>query len=382
MEDALDFQAHLRLATRGGVLDELGRGRVLLRDFVENEWWPKDAGRRLERNTLKTYAPVWNVHIGPRLGHLQVRQLNAPVVQAFKEQMESDGVGAPTTRRALAILQAICRYAIAKGELSSNPVREVRKPAVRRKLEIVAISPTQVESLRRALADDPAGQLLVTLIAYEGLRPEEALALTETHRRKSTLLIEQKNVDGQIVPGQKRRRAGNGRDSRSPELFGPVRADIAQYLLAARAAVPSDVTLLFPRADGLPWRDYDYRNWRKRRFKRAVAVAGLPITRPYDLRHACASLLIHAGWPLNQIADHLGNSVATLSAHYAHLASLPTCAGSRHSRSPTRSTKPEPRRCAEAHDDSLAARAQRSWLGAFWGHQALRHGSDAVRRGP
>src|SRR5215212_1879543 len=136
---------------------------------------PKDAGRRLERNALETYAPVWNVHIGPRLGHLQVRQLNAPVVQAFKERMEADGVGPPSTRRALAILQAICRYAIAKGELSSNPVREVRKPAVRRKLEIVAISPTQVESLRAALANDPAGQLIVILIAYQGLLPRKRL---------------------------------------------------------------------------------------------------------------------------------------------------------------------------------------------------------------
>ena len=86
-------------------------------------------------------------------------------------------------------LDSTSRYAIAKGEQSGNPVREVRKPAVRRKLEIVAIRPTQVESLRRALADDPAGQLLVTLIAYEGLRPEESVALTETRRRNSTRLF-------------------------------------------------------------------------------------------------------------------------------------------------------------------------------------------------
>ena len=96
-------------------------------------------------------------------------------------------------------------------------------------------------------------------------------------------------------------------------------ADIAQYLLAARAGVPPEVKLLFPRADGRPWRDYDYRNWRKRHFKQAVAIAGLPITRPDDVRHACASLLIDAGWPLNQIANHLGDSVATLSTNYAHL---------------------------------------------------------------
>jgi integrase len=54
-------------------------------------------------------------------------------------------------------------------------------------------------------------------------------------------------------------------------------------------------------------------------FRAAVAVTGLPITRPYDLRHACASLLINAGTPLTEVAEHLGNSVGVLSQTYAHV---------------------------------------------------------------
>ena len=77
--------------------------------------------------------------------------------------------------------------------------------------------------------------------------------------------------------------------------------------------------LLIPRADGEPWREHDYRNWRRRVFKPAIAAAGLPITRPYDLRHACASLMIHAGIPLTEIAAHMGHSIAVLSRDYAHL---------------------------------------------------------------
>jgi integrase len=76
---------------------------------------------------------------------------------------------------------------------------------------------------------------------------------------------------------------------------------------------------LIPRPDGEPWREHDYRNWRRRVFKPAVAAARVPITRPYDLRHACASLMIHAGKPLTEIAEHLGNSVAVLSQTYAHV---------------------------------------------------------------
>jgi integrase len=170
-------------------------------------------------------------------------------------------------------------------------------------------------SRRVAHAPDPVSAMLVSLLAYEGLRPEEALALEERHAGRTTLLIEQKNIDGVIEIGQK-----TGHPPRSPELWAPVRKDLAAYQLGKRRVSGRNGTqLLIPRPDGEPWREHDYRNWRRRVFKPAVVASGLPITRPYDLRHACASLMIHAGNPLTEIAEHLGNSVAVLSRTYAHV---------------------------------------------------------------
>jgi integrase len=303
--------------------------------FFETEYWPKDAQRNLALNTRKSYLSVWYAHLKPRLGHLQLRQLTPPTIQTFREQMEEDGVGAPTIKRAMAILQAVCRYALAKGEIAANPVKDVRKPSVKRARAVVAISPNQVERLRALLLDgyvevrvgkdgvarrvahapDSVSAMLVSLLAYEGLRPEEALALEERHAGRTTLLIEQKNIDGEIIAGQK-----TAQPPRSPELWAPVRKDLAAYQLGTRRARGRDGTqLLIPRPDGEPWREHDYRNWRRRVFKPAVAAARVPITRPYDLRHACASLMIHAGKPLTEIAEHLGNSVAVLSQTYAHV---------------------------------------------------------------
>jgi integrase len=131
-----------------------------------------------------------------------LRQLNPPTIQLFREQMEDDGIGAPTIRRSMAILQAVCRYAVTRGEIATNPVKEVRKPPARRDLAVTAISPRQIENLREQL-EDPASRLLISLLAYEGLRPEEALALEDRHAGKTTLLIEQKVVDGVLVAGQK-----------------------------------------------------------------------------------------------------------------------------------------------------------------------------------
>ena len=52
---------------------------------------------------------------------------------------------------------------------------------------------------------------------------------------------------------------------------------------------------------------------------RRRGARGLDIRRPYDLRHAFASLLLHEGRSLVYVAEQLGHTVATLSADYAHV---------------------------------------------------------------
>jgi integrase len=306
--DALDFQAHLRLARRRGVLSELDRGTQPLSAFVER-WWSQWAAHNLARPTLKVYASLWNLHGLPRVGHVALRDVTPAVVDELRAALERDGVGPAAIRKLLTMLQAVFRQAVTWGEVPANPLREVRKPPGRRRLVVTALAPEAVEALRAELPEP--GRTLVGLLAYEGLRPEEALALSDEHVRPGTLLIASKNVDGQIQEGSK-----TGRRLRTPTLFGPVRTDLAAYRLAAP---PTGSALLFARADGAPWRETDYRNWRRRHFKPAAERLGLPITHPYDLRHTCASLLLHAGWPLTEVAEHLGHSVAVLSDTYAHV---------------------------------------------------------------
>lgn len=331
-EDALDFQAQLRLARRRGSLNELDLGRELLVDFAA-EWWTRFARHELATNTRQTYASMWNTHLLPRLGHLELRQITPGVVARLKSDLQADGVGAPTIRKTLSLLQAMLRQALAWDRIRLNPVKQVSKPKAPRQRAVVALSPSRVETLRslllggyvecvpdktggtRAVMHNPdlLAATLVSLFAYTGARPEDLLALEVRHIGRATLLIEQKNVDGEILVGQK-----TDRPPRSIDVLPPVRQDLAGYLLATGRRAPK--ALLFPRPDGRPWRETDYRNWRRRVFQPAVKAAGLDITRPYDLRHAFASLLIREGrLSLPEIADQMGNSVATLSEVYAHV---------------------------------------------------------------
>ena len=92
---------------------------------------------------------------------------------------------------------------------------------------------------------------MISLVAYAGLRfPEEVLALQVRHIRARTVLVEQRNIRGEILPGQKVK----GLPPRAVDVAQPVCQDIAEYLMAL-GGMPPDAPL-FPRADGQFWRHH------------------------------------------------------------------------------------------------------------------------------
>ena len=171
--DALDFEARLRLLRRSNDLVSLDAGRESLAEFAE-EWWRLDASSRLERATLKGYASHWNRHILPRLGRIPLRDITPLTLTRFRADLEAAGVGSETIRRCLVLLQSILSRAVEWQLIRSNPVRAVRKPRTRRHRAVVPLTPDAVESIRRELMarGKHDGALLVSLIAYAGLRPE------------------------------------------------------------------------------------------------------------------------------------------------------------------------------------------------------------------
>ena len=79
---------------------------------------------------------------------------------------------------------------------------------------------------------------------------------------------------------------------------------------ARRQRVPAGdgirLGLLFPRADGKPWRSHDWKNWTRRVWHVAREGAGIEPLPPYDLRHACASLQVRAGLSIPALAEQMG----------------------------------------------------------------------------
>jgi integrase len=70
---------------------------------------------------------------------------------------------------------------------------------------------------------------------------------------------------------------------------------------------------------GGDWTSVGFDRWRVEVWKRALADAGLPYQRPYDLRHSFASLLLHEGRSVIYVARQLGHGAELTMRTYGHV---------------------------------------------------------------
>lgn len=221
--DAEAFDAELRRRKRTGELAQLDAGEEPLAEFGE-EWWALHAEPNLARSTLSLYAMLWDTHVLPRLGAVPLRELTPEVVNRFRLELEADGVGRVSVRKALTLLHGVLQRACEWGRIASNPVSSVRKPPAGPSRAVTPLAPATVEAIRDRLLR--CGQVrdatLVSVLAYAGLRPGEAVALTWAHVRERTILVEAAVSNGAISDTKTRRR-------RTVQLLPPLAHDLAEW---------------------------------------------------------------------------------------------------------------------------------------------------------
>jgi integrase len=312
--DAVAFEAEIVRRKRTGELDVLRAGKQTLADFAE-EWWRLYAVPNLSARTLRSYAGLWDRHVLPRLGAMRLQAITAEEIERYRATLEEAGVGQPTVYRALTLLQGVLQRAVEWRRIAYNPVKLVRKPKVRRLREVRPLQPLTVERMRAAAGTrrehGRRDATLISVLAYAGLRPQEALALRWGDVRERTLLIE-KASDGQ--GGVKTTKTSH---SRTVRLLAPLALDLAEWrLLCGR---PEADALVFPNLQGDVWNDRAWQTWHRDAWAPACRGAGVTGARPYDLRHSFVSLLIHEGRSVVDVARQAGHSPTMTLDVYAHV---------------------------------------------------------------
>jgi hypothetical protein len=177
-QDADDFLAEVRRRQSGEAVVHPNETATM--DAFANAWQKRRAEGGTLLGTRKANRSIYNKHVSPYLGHRHVGELRVKVLDDWRADLRSDGASIHTQRRATGLLAMILDDVVRREDgLTGNPARAL--PAIRghERREGQAASPEQVEAIRAHFltAKRPADAALISILAYVGLRPEEALAL-------------------------------------------------------------------------------------------------------------------------------------------------------------------------------------------------------------
>jgi len=313
--DAEAFDREVHRAIERGELDRADSDLQTLAELAaEHMAAERDA---LATRTLATYRSLWSAHVDARIlgrddrqwhhaiAETPLRLLKPKVIEQWRDERIKAGAGETAIRKVMALMKTMLSRAVRDETITANPADHVRKPSGKRRRSIVIASPEQVEQIRARLDDE--GKALVSVLAYSGMRPGEALALRWADVGERTLRIE-----GGTDPDGKAKETKTG-PPRNVVLMKPLATDLKAWRKQANGS-----PLVFPRGER-SWSENDWRNWRRRKFAPAAEAAGLDMTRAYDLRHSIASLWIHEGIDVAQVAAWLGHRPSETWDTYTHV---------------------------------------------------------------
>jgi integrase len=342
--DAETYDANWRVEQRKGRLGMLDAGTELVGDYTL-EWleaWMRLPGKgsaTKAKKTIRETARLVDRYILAMEGKdgdadwgrdsiawLQLRQVDARVVERWLFALQDEGVGAESIRKTMGALQQVFERALKHRRYphGTNPVKAVPKPPAGAPRRPVVFTPDPVEEMRANFLakGDYLSAFVVSTLAYSGARPGEVLGAARRHFYvvKSEdedvddtyrLRVERRNSLGELLDGAKSTR----RPRRSILIPAALVEDLEAWA-ELRNLKPNDP--LFPnRRDGGLWNEWDYRNWRARDYAPMAKSVGLTPEQdnPYDLRHVYISLRYAAGHNPIEIAKAAGHS-PTLSMDY------------------------------------------------------------------
>ncbi|HZW10029.1 MAG TPA: tyrosine-type recombinase/integrase [Phycisphaerales bacterium] len=280
-----------------------------LSDWIVTRWSPEHASN-LEQKTRTLYANTYAVHIEPWLGHLKLQELTVGRLREWQADRLRDSVTPNTIMKARTVLSSVLRHAAESEAIAGNPILLVRPPKADHRDQAVALAPSTIEKIRALLPDRDA--TMISVLAYSGVRPGELRALRWGDVGQTTLLV-QRGAD----PDGKPKATKTVRGVRNVRLLAPLAGDLAAWR-AQTGGRGSD--LVFPTKRGTPMTEKDWNNWRGRVFRPARRALELPdATKPYDLRHSFASLLLAEGRTVHYVAEQLGHDPTLTLNTYGHL---------------------------------------------------------------
>lgn len=268
--------------------------------------WDKAKEKSLKVSTLTDYRSVFEHHILPFFAEKRLDQITPLIVQEWVNSLDTSPA---TTKKCYRIFHSCIQQAEVWGEIETNPCRGIILPRVSRR-QLDFLEPEEIDALLQE-CEDPEAKMLLTLLAYSGLRLGEGLGLAWKHIdfEMGVIKVERSHsgFNGFCDPKTpSSRRAAPWMPSLSVILHDYYR----------QQGNPDPDALLFSEDGETPF----VQTYVRRRFYAALKAAHLKHVNIHSLRHTFASVMIASGANIKALQRSLGhaNAKETLDT-YSHL---------------------------------------------------------------
>jgi integrase len=294
-------------------------GHLTLRDLLNN-WLTGYVKTRCQDRTLDGYRSIIECHLIPALGHVQLKHLQAAMIQAYYGKAMKQ-LSARTVLHHHRVLSEALQWGVRQGYLASNPCSLVDPPSPRRK-PMRTLTPGELEILLQCAQSSYYYPIIYTAVS-SGLRQAELLGLLW------------RNVDADITMSisvsQVLYKRGGTCQFKEPKTshsrrYVALTPKLACFLREYRAQREE---LYRQLGKELTLDDLVFTSIRleplnpsvlTHNFNKIARKAGLNGVRFHDLRHTFASLMLLRGAKPKVISEALGhNSVAFTMDVYSHI---------------------------------------------------------------
>ena len=268
------------------------------------------SGDPYKPSAIRGYEAALRLRVLPELGCRKLSDLRRTDLQDLADRLQADGLDPSTIQTTLMPPRAICRRALARGEIAVNPTTGLELPAVRSERDRIA---SPLEAARLVAALDEGDRALWATALYGGLRRGELMALRwgDVDLAAGVIRVERSwdAKEGVIEP-----KSAVGR--RKVPIAAVLRDHLAEHRAAREAVYGSEDDLLFGRTPGVPFVPGTVSKRARDAWRKAQLA---PITL-HEARHTFASLMIAAGVNAKALSTYMGHAnIAITLDRYGHL---------------------------------------------------------------
>ncbi len=291
-----------------------------LKQHLEN-WLENIQKHAVRINHYINTRTIIRKHILPKLGHIQLRQLNEQHIQSLYAQKLDEKKSAKTIHHIHDVLHKALAQAVTWRLVVRNVCDGVTLPRLSR-YEYPVLTEEQAQKLLEVMRGHRF-EVLLALALTTGMRHGELLSLhwQDINFERGTLQV-RRSVSRVRGQGYKvfEPKTPRGRRMLTLPLF-------VLDMLKQHRVIQEEVK----QKAGSQWQDHDlvfcnqYGSFLRpdrvrKQFQKLLAEAGLPYMRVHDLRHSAATLLISMGVPVKVVQEILGHSnISTTLNIYSHV---------------------------------------------------------------